>query len=230
MKKQARITLLFSIGLLLVFAAWTVVVRVVDLQPIGPGGTTVGFAAMNGFYHRITGTHMALYTMTDWLGLIPLGVCVIFGALGFVQLVRRKNILKVDADILVLGVFYLVVIAFYLLFEVVPINYRPILINGFLEASYPSSTTLLTLCIMPTAVFQLQHRVKRSALYAVVCALIWAFSAFMVIGRLLSGVHWLTDIIGSVLLSGGLVMLYVSVCGLLWEKRRRFDLTACCMA
>ena len=36
------------------------------------------------------------------------------------------------------------------------------------------------------------------------------FSAFMVIGRLVSGVHWATDIIASVLLSAGLFMLYQS--------------------
>ena len=37
-----------------------------------------------------------------------------------------------------------------------------------------------------------------------------AFSTLMVIGRLISGVHWVTDIIGSVLLSTGLYMLYWS--------------------
>ena len=34
------------------------------------------------------------------------------------------------------------------------------------------------------------------------------FSVFMVVGRLISGVHWATDIIGSVLLSAGLFMIY----------------------
>ena len=36
----------------------------------------------------------------------------------------------------------------------------------------------------------------------------------MVIGRLISGVHWLTDIIGGVLLSAGIVMMYYTVTSL----------------
>jgi undecaprenyl-diphosphatase len=44
-----------------------------------------------------------------------------------------------------------------------------------------------------------------------VAVFVFAFSAFMVIGRLISGVHWATDIVASVILSAGLFMLYRSV-------------------
>lgn len=150
---------------------------------------------------------MWMYTLTDWLGLVQVGVCMAFGGLGLVQLVRRKSLWRVDRDILILGVYYVLVIGCYLFFEAVPINYRPILIEGRLEASYPSSTALLVLSVMPTLREQLCRRVKSVALKRGICGLAAGSSAFMVVGRTLSGVHWVSDIVGAVLLSGGLFAL-----------------------
>ena len=148
MKKNQN--LLAGTLLLVGFAVWTFLIQMVDVQPIGPNGSIVGFAALNGWFHHLTGVHWMLYTLTDWLGLVPIFVCLIFAGVGFVQLMQRKSLLKVDLDIILLGVYYMFVIFGYLLFEMMPINYRPVLIEGFLEASYPSSTTLLVLSVMPT--------------------------------------------------------------------------------
>ena len=200
-----------GLGLLGAFLMWTVAVCVVDVQAIGPQGTAVGLAAVNGLFHRLTGVHMALYTVTDWLGLVPLAVVMGFGCLGLVQWVKGKRLRKVERSILVLGGFYLAVLAAYGLFETVVINYRPVLINVNLESSYPSSTTMLAMCVMPTAMMQLQGRIQNRTLRRWILLLMGAFTAFMVIGRLLSGVHWLTDVIGGALLSAGLVMLYAAV-------------------
>ena len=207
MKKRK---LLWSAILLAAFFLWTVAVSALNVQPIGPEGSKVGFAAVNGWFHRLTGVHMSLYHITDWLGLVPVAVCLGFGVLGLAQWIQRKSVLQVDRSLLLLGGFYILTIAAYLLFEEVVINYRPVLIAGFLEASYPSSTTLLVLCVMPTALLQLRSRIRNPILLRCVAAAITAFVAFMVIGRLLSGVHWLTDIIGGILLSGSLVKLYES--------------------
>ena len=199
-----------SAGLLLAFLLWTILVCFVDVGAIGPNGSSVGLAAFNGWFHRFTGVHMVLYHITDWLGLVPVAVGFGFAILGLAQWIKRKSILKVDFDILVLGGFYILTLAGYLLFEEFVINYRPVLINGYLEASYPSSTTLLVLCVMPTAKLLLRKRG---------CQRIWqylidGFILFMVVSRLISGVHWLTDIIGGILLSAALVMLYRSICDL----------------
>ena len=208
MKKQN-----FSIawGLLAAFVLWTAVVSLVDVQAIGPRGSSVGLAALNGFFHNLTGVHLSLYLLTDWLSLVPLGIVLGFGALGLVQWVKRKSIWKVDRSILVLGGFYLVVLAAFVFFEVYAVNYRPILIEGVLEVSYPSSTTMLVMTVMPTAALQLKSRIQNPALRRSVVIAIIAFTAFMVMGRLVSGVHWVSDIIGGGMLSAGLVMLYDSL-------------------
>ena len=208
--KEKR-NLLAGAGLIAAFALWTVLIRWVDVQAVGQNGTKIGFADFNVWFHQLTGIHMTIYTITDWLGLVPIFICLCFGVLGLVQLVKRRSLLKVDPDIMLLGAYYVLVIACYLIFEMIPINYRPVLIEGRLEASYPSSTTLLVLSVMPTLMFQANRRVSNAMIKKVVSVFVIAFSMFMVIGRLISGVHWATDIIGSVLLSAGLYMLYRSI-------------------
>lgn len=190
------------------FVLWTVAVCFIDVRAIGPNGSSVGFATLNQFVHKLTGVHMWLYNVTDWLGLVPILVAMGFSLLGFAQWIKRKHLSKVDYSIFVLAGFYIAVMAVYVLFETVTVNYRPILINGFLEKSYPSSTTLLVMCVMPTAIMQFNSRIKNNALRKSVSLMITTFIIFMVIGRLVSGVHWFTDIIGGALLSAGLVMMY----------------------
>ncbi len=202
-----------ALGLLAAFALWTIAISLIDVQAIGPQGSTVGFATLNSMVHMRTGVHMQLYTITDWLGLVPVAFGFGFALLGLAQWIKRKSILKVDRSILILGAFYIVTLTAYLFFESYVINYRPVLIEGYLEASYPSSTTLLVLCVMPTAMMQLRGRIKQPMFRKCVSIAITAFVVFMVIGRLISGVHWLTDIIGGILLSAGLVMIYDSLIG-----------------
>ena len=211
MNRKRRRCLLGGLCALVVFIIWTVAISFIDVQHIGPNGSSVGFATINGLFHKLTGTNMTLYVITDWLGLVPVLFGFGFAILGLVQWIKRKNILKVDYNILVLGGFYVVVLAAYLLFEEVVINYRPVLIEGYLEVSYPSSTTLLVLCVMPTAIMQLNDRINSIIARRLISCLLTVFIAFMVIGRLVCGVHWFTDIVGGVLLSVGLVMLYRSI-------------------
>ena len=166
-------------GLLFLFVSWTILIQCVDVQAVGPKNTKVGFASWNVWFHRLTGADMTLYTVTDWLGLVPIAVCGCFGIIGLCQWIQRKKLFQVDRDILILGAYYLLVIAGYLLFEMIPINYRPVLIDGYLEASYPSSTTLLVLSVMPTLVLQTNRRCGNrilrylSALLSVLFSILW---------------------------------------------------------
>ena len=210
LKEKAKKYLITGIALTAFFILWTILIQTVDVKSVGVNGTDIGFSKINCWFHSLTGVNMNLYNITDWLGLVPVFICVLFGCFGFIQFIKRKSLFKVDKDIIILGFYYVIVIFGYLIFEMIPINYRPILINGFMEASYPSSTTLLVLSVMPTLNFQVKKRIEKWWLKNAICIISIIFSAFMVIGRLVSGVHWVTDIIGSCFLSGGLFYIYKS--------------------
>lgn len=220
MKEYGKKILLSGCISIIGFIIWTLLIQTVDVQPIGANGTNIGFATMNGWFHKLTGVHMQIYTITDWLGLIPVFICIVFGGMGFVQWVQRRSLFKVDPDLIFLGIYYMIVILGYLLFEIIPINYRPILIDGFLETSYPSSTTLLVLCVMPALTEQVNRRSQSVRYKRITKVLVICFSSFMVCGRLISGVHWLTDMVGSIMLSVGLFCIY-RACVLLCCKEKR---------
>lgn len=206
--EKIRKNFITSISLLTAFVLWTVAICFVDVQEVGPQGSSVGFASLNRFFHNLTGVNLGLYNLTDWLGLVPIGVAFSFAVLGLAQWIKRKKLAKVDKSLFVLGGFYIAVMTVYFLFETVAINYRPVLIGEYLEVSYPSSTTLLVMCVMSTAMMQFNAHIKNKMLRRCVLLIIALFIAFMVICRLVSGVHWFTDIVGGALISAGLVMMY----------------------
>ena len=221
MKGNGKRLLFLGSIFIVVFVIWTLLIQKVDVQPLGVKGTDIGFATINCWFHKLTGVHMGIYHITDWLGLVPIFICMIFGCIGFIQLIKRRSILKVDCDIIILGVYYIIVIGGYFIFEMVPINYRPILIGGLLEASYPSSTTLLVLCVMPTLIEQTNRRLENATVKRIIKVFVICFSIFMVSGRVVSGVHWLTDIVGSLMLSAGLFCIYKAAVLLCYKGKIR---------
>ena len=209
--KEFRKKIGIALGLFLAFLLWTAAVCWVDVQAIGPQESSVGLATFNRAVHAWTGVHFALYTVTDWLGLVPLGICAGFGVLGLMQWIRRKSLRDVDCELLVLGGFWVAVLVAYLFFECVPVNFRPVLIDGALEVSYPSSTTVLALCVVPEAGRFWGKRMRNRVGRRIVLVMAWVLAAFLVIGRIVSGVHWMSDILGGVLLSAALVAAYLAV-------------------
>lgn len=211
MKRKNQINFAITGGLLILFIIYTIALLHIDVKPIGPEESKVAFATINEPIMNLLNVNMFFYNITDWLGLVAILAALGFAILGLVQLVKRKRLLLVDSSILVLGGFYLLVIAAYIFFEYNIVNYRPVLINNILEASYPSSTTMLVMCVMSTAMMQFHRLIQNKALRIVVNVLLSAFTIFMIIARFLSGVHWFTDILGGILLSSALIMLYYSV-------------------
>lgn len=211
MKRKNKIHFVLPVSLFTVFILYTAALMFIDVRPIGPQNSPVGFGAFNKGLHDLLGVNMWLYEITDKLSLAAIGIVMGFAILGLVQFVKKRSLLGVDPGILLLGGFYILVFLCYLLFEFYIVNYRPVLINGALEPSYPSSTTMLVMCIMPSAILQFRSRIQNSVIRITINTLCGSFTLFMVLGRVLSGVHWPTDILGGILLSAALVSLYRSV-------------------
>ena len=199
--KKKRKDIFVCGGLFAVAIIYTILVKYIDVQAIGPKDSLVGFATINKFIFNLTGVNMVWYSITDLLGFVPLIIAFIYAMIGLVQMIKRKNILKVDKEILGLGVFYIIVIGLYILFETYIINYRPTLMDGILEASYPSSHTLLSVCICGSSLMINKYLFKNKNFFKVENIISILSILVIVIGRFISGVHWFTDIIGAILIS-----------------------------
>lgn len=196
--------------MLLIAITFTILVKVVDVKQIGVNNSSIGFATLNQFIFETTGVNMIWSHITDWLGLIPVFMAIVYAFIGLIQFIKRRSIFKVDKEIILLGLYYIIVIALYVFFEKVIINYRPILMNGFLEASYPSSHTLMTICICGSSIL-INKKLFNNKITKVINYLSIIIITITVVGRLISGVHWFTDIIGGILISSGLLMTFYSL-------------------
>ncbi len=188
-------------------------VRLVDVAPIGAQGTRIGLSHLNQFIFDLFGVNMLWYHITDWLGIAAILTAFVFAVTGLVQLIKRRSLLKVDREILSLGGLYIVVIGLYILFENVIINYRPIIMpdNTHPEASFPSSHTMLVCVIMGSAVMLINKYIKNKTLNKTLRAICFAIIGITIIGRLIAGVHWFTDILGGIMISVTLLSLYKEV-------------------
>ena len=198
MKNKKNI--LICVLLVLISIIYTLLVKYVDTSTIGPNGSVVGFSSLNSFVFNLTGNNMTLYKITEILGIIPILIALMYAIIGLIQVIDRKS-LKVDKELIALGILYIIVLLIYVFFEKCIINYRPVLIDGILEASYPSSHTLLSICICGSALLINKYLFNNKKIYKYINIVSIISMVLIVLGRLLSGVHWASDIIGSIIIS-----------------------------
>ena len=204
MNKKRR-NILISTILILLAIVFTILVKVVNVKTIGVNESKIGFATLNQFVFKTVGVNMTWYNITDWLGIIPILMAMIYAFIGFIQLIKRRSIFKVDKELIILGLFYIIVVFTYIFFEKIIVNYRPILMKGFLEASYPSSHTLITICLCGSSII-INNKLFNNRTTKITNILSAIIIVTTVVGRLISGVHWFTDIVGGILISIALLM------------------------
>lgn len=207
MSKRRKL-IIGSIILCIVTVLYTLIVKKVDLSPIGPNDSVVGLSTLNNWFYNANGVNDMWYKITEYLGVIPFIICAFYGLKGLQQLIKHKSIKKVDKRLIYLAILYVAMGIVYIFFEKVIINYRPVLEDGVLEASYPSSHTVLAVCICLSSLLISKYYIKNPTTLKVFDSLTWILLVFIVGGRILSGYHWLSDIIGGILISLFLVTTY----------------------
>lgn len=213
--KKVRNDFIMAGVVLLISIIFTILVSTVDVQPSGISGTNLGFSTINRSVFDSIGTNDAIYLATEILGYIFIIPAAFFAVLGIIQLIKRKNFKKVDLHFYALLGLYIAVAATYVFFELVAVNYRPILIDGKAEASYPSSHTMLAITVLLSSFLMICRLVKNRTIKFVALGVTVVCSVAMAILRLYSGVHWATDIIGGILISVSLVLIFNAVLSLL---------------
>lgn len=219
MTKKTKCFLSLAAVCLVLFCCLTVTLKTLDVQAIGPEGSKIGLATLNGAYRDAVGVNDTLYQISELLGLLALAAVAFFGALAGFQLICRKSLKKVDGDLYVLGLLYILTLSAYIFFEVCIINYRPVLVEGVLEAAFPSSHTVLALTVTLSAAEQALRRIRQKQLRVALSLALLLIGAVTVVGRALSGVHWLTDIVGGLLLAGALLLFYLG--GIAWLAAKK---------
>ena len=214
MTKPKKNLLIVSIALFALFFVFTLLVATVDKAAGNAPGTEIGFSHLNLAFFNATHKNGEIsngwYKLTEFLGYLALAEAAGFAVYDVAQLIVRKSLKKIDKDLFVLAAAYVLLAIFYVAFEKIVVNYRPVLENGEIAASYPSSHTMLTITIASTGIFMLRRRM--TCLPALISAetLSGAVMLVMTVGRLLSGVHYFTDILGGVLLATAIVMLFAA--------------------
>lgn len=197
---------------------YTILVKIIDVAPIGPNNSEVGFSKINGFFHNLLGSNMTIYKITEILGIIPLLMAGIYAIIGLVELIKRKSLTKVDYEIYALAGLYVVVLGLYVFFEKCIINYRPILIDGILEASYPSSHTLMALCICGSSII-VNKRIFHKKIFNLENKLSIFLMITIILGRFISGVHWFSDIVGAIFISLALLSSFYTAISSFTHKK-----------
>ena len=216
MKKK---NIIVCLVLLVIAALYTIAVKTIDVDTYVVGGNDIkiGFASINKGIVDFIGENNTFYKISEVLGYLCLGLVGIYGIVGLYQLIKRKSLFKVDKEILGLGGFYIVVLGVYFLFDKIVINYRPVLEDGELAASFPSSHTVLAICVCVSAIW-INRKLFKSDMTKIANYLLALLLFLTVLFRFISGVHWFTDIVGGVIYSCALLMIFKSVLDLLEKK------------
>lgn len=216
MKKR---NVFISITLFIIMTLFTALVCFYDVKPLGINKTDIGFSSLNTYIFNELGTNYLWYKLSEVLGIVALILVFIYGAIGTIDLIKKKSIFKVDKKIILLGIFYIIVFGLYIIFDKVIINYRPILVEGVLESSYPSSHTLLSIFVFGSSLLINKYLFPVKKIKIVNCIL-FAMMILTVIGRLLSGMHWFTDIVGGILIASFLLYVFKICLNLINNKHK----------
>ena len=206
--KQSKSTALFASILLLISSiVFTVAVSFLDVKENPDGGHNIGLSSVNLAFHKTFPYNEVLHNISEYAGYIPVLFALFFALMGAGQALKHKSFKRVDNVLFFLAGYYVIVGFVYLIFEKFCINVRPIMLDGEWEASYPSSHTLFSITLSASAILVNDIFYAKAKWRRPMNVLAYIFMLSVPVLRLFSGVHWLSDIVGGVIISATLVSI-----------------------
>ena len=219
--KKNKTNFTMSLILLAVSLIFTLLVAFVGKAPVGPENSEVGFAALNAALHDRFGYNTAFYGVSSVLGYLTI-LTALINCVGFlVNLVKKKDLRMVRADLTATLGIYILLAVLYLVFEFVVINYRPVILEEGLEASFPSTHSMLAIAVMFSAARQIRTGMKESGIRSILIVLCILIGVLTPVTRFFSGVHWFTDILGGILYGLFLASLFTPLREMIRAGQRR---------
>ena len=203
---------LLSFILLVIAIVFTILVAKVDVKTVevkpidgvtqnGVLTTDIGFSSLNQSVADKISFNNTFYKISKYAGYLALVFVAFYGFTGLIELMQKKSLKGVNKALYMLAAFYVCVAIVYVLFEVVVINNRPVDMGEGLEASFPSSHTMLALCVCGSSLIASKYIIKKDNFRKCLNLISWVVMLLVVCTRTLSGVHWITDIFGGILIS-----------------------------
>lgn len=175
---------------------------------------------MNDAVFNFFGENKTLDKISDVLLIAMLAIVAGFALSGLVQLIKRNKLKKVDSEILAMIPSLLLLVAVYFVFEKIwVLNYRPILINGIAEPSFPSTHTLIAVTVLGMTMMALPKYIKNRRQRILIDVLALVAMVAMAFLRVASGMHWMTDVLGGVIFGIDLVLVYGGALRIIKERR-----------
>lgn len=175
---------------------------------------------MNDAIFDFFGTNKTFDRISDILLVVMLAIVAGFALSGLAQLIKRKKFKKVDSEIVSMIPSLLLLVAIYFLFDKVwVLNYRPILVNGVAEASFPSTHTLIAVTVLGMTMMSLPRYIKNRKQRILIDVLALIAMAAMAFLRVASGMHWMTDVLGGIVFGIDLVLVYGGALRVIKERR-----------
>ena len=187
--------------------------------PIGDLGSINLRALNNGFRglfgYEQGGYFRSLYLITEGLGVVSILACLFWTGMGIKDLIKYRDINDVDKSIFATWLLYVLALIVWRVTLKISVSYAPVSVHpkSALVVSFPCGNTFLIIISMCSSIYLIGYFLeeKKKLVLALRVACI-AILALGIILRTISGVNWLTDILGAIGFAVPAVVLYSFIC------------------
>lgn len=193
------------------FVILTVLLLKVDVTASGINGSNIGLSMINISFRDVIGSSWLCYNISKVAGIVGLAACALICLMFAFRVMRQKSLKALCKRDVALVALYIETAVFYIVFDKIVINYRPMLKWGETEpeSSFPSTHALMAVVIFVSLGHVASDYIKNKLTLKIVQGACVVFALAIILGRTFSGVHWFTDIVGGILFGVGLVCAYL---------------------